>query len=189
MPRKAAPTRYPPPPRAGFNEAGAVMPRKVRRNFARAPVPGLASMRPGLLCPGRAADAIAAAWRTWASMRPGLLCPGRADQLVLFGRSQRRASMRPGLLCPGREGAAAAGAAAMSGFNEAGAVMPRKVASKLGRTLKSVASMRPGLLCPGRQCRRRAWPAARGGFNEAGAVMPRKAENTHWRVGMPTSLQ
>ena len=40
-------------PRASFNEAGAVMPRK-----ARAPPPPVrpasqASMRPGLLCPGK----------------------------------------------------------------------------------------------------------------------------------------
>ena len=37
-----------------FNEAGAVMPRKGRHDKAPARPESWASMRPGLLCPGRA---------------------------------------------------------------------------------------------------------------------------------------
>ena len=38
---------------ASFNEAGAVMPRKARLEGAGALVVVDASMRPGLLCPGK----------------------------------------------------------------------------------------------------------------------------------------
>ena len=37
-----------------------------------------------------------------ASMRPGLLCPGKDPQLRTKGDGGRAASMRPGLLCPGK---------------------------------------------------------------------------------------
>ena len=45
----------------------------------------------------------------------------------------------------------AAPPAARSGFNEAGAVMPRKLHRLAGDVGSLVASMRPGLLCPGRR--------------------------------------
>ena len=40
------------------------------------------------------------------------------------------ASMRPGLLCPGRGRVAGSRTRKLAGFNEAGAVMPRKSASR-----------------------------------------------------------
>ena len=53
MPRKGggAPTRA--RPRRGFNEAGAFMPRKEPKRIGGTVHDRLASMRPGLLCPGR----------------------------------------------------------------------------------------------------------------------------------------
>ena len=59
--------------------------------------------------------------------------------------------MRPGLLCPGKGPFTPPQPGPLAGFNEAGAVMPRKRK---------------------RKARRRTANAA--GFNEAGAVMPRK---------------
>ena len=53
MPRKRRPRAHRHARRRGFNEAGAVMPRKAvqaHRDLSDA----YASMRPGLLCPGRA---------------------------------------------------------------------------------------------------------------------------------------
>ena len=44
-------------------------------------------------------------------------------------------------------------------FNEAGAVMPRKLSQLSLRLLGPGASMRPGLLCPG------SWPASAGGWS------------------------
>ena len=76
MPRKGAIARAGPQVVGGFNEAGAVMPRK-----------------PGTRRKGHEQDE--------ASMRPGLLCPGRTSIPIALQRSTR--------------------------FNEAGAVMPRKV--------------------------------------------------------------
>ena len=86
---------------ARFNEAGAVMPRKVPSSTRSLTSPEIASMRPGLLCPGKK--------RRYSAMG---------------GRSS--ASMRPGLLCPGKYPVPCALRFAPGGFNEAGAVMPRK---------------------------------------------------------------
>ena len=174
----------------GFNEAGAVMPRKVASSSRSVGLSASASMRPGLLCPGRE-DARAVVVRAGAaSMRPGLLCPGRhhrpgapqsagagfneagavmprkARRAWRTGTGQGRASMRPGLLCPGR---------------------PEIVASHGER--RRPASMRPGLLCPGRASCRPAWTPARGRFNEAGAVMPRKAVMPFVEANETSSLQ
>ena len=101
MPRKAPPQRIWILSLAGFNEAGAVMPRKGHRRPGAVRPSGAASMRPGQLCPGRGAAALAARRQAAASMRPGQLCPGR-------GLGQGR------------------GLGVVIRFNEAGAVMPRK---------------------------------------------------------------
>ena len=64
--------------RQGFNEAGAVMPRKARYLRKGAEGVDTASMRPGQLCPGKQ-EALARVGRLLrASMRPGQLCPGKA---------------------------------------------------------------------------------------------------------------
>ena len=59
-------------------------------------------------------------------MRPGLLCPGKP-----YGRGCNFAgpcaSMRPGLLCPGKRAPQKGRKPPLFRFNEAGAVMPRKV--------------------------------------------------------------
>ena len=56
---------------------------------------------------------------------------------------------------PGFEGAKA------NGFNEAGAVMPRKSLRQGGqRTPGASASMRPGLLCPGKAKAPAGFPGA-----------------------------
>ena len=60
----------------------------------------LASMRPGLLCPGSPAMVAFVDDLVAASMRPGLLCPGSNLKGVRKG-GRNKASMRPGLLCPG----------------------------------------------------------------------------------------
>ena len=104
-------------------------------------------------------------------MRPGLLCPGSFGQ-VQQPQAPLHASMRPGLLCPGRS-ARPVNRHQGHGFNEAGAVMPRKRDARIPRAYLWRASMRPGLLCPGRG-QRRPQALAPAGFNEAGAVMPRK---------------
>ena len=53
MPRKEVALAAAGAARLGFNEAGAVMPRKVRAPRRRRAVARTASMRPGLLCPGK----------------------------------------------------------------------------------------------------------------------------------------
>ena len=54
MPRKGYTFRFDGFTGPGFNEAGAVMPRKGSRDLVDANIDFTASMRPGLLCPGRA---------------------------------------------------------------------------------------------------------------------------------------
>ena len=145
-----------------FNEAGAFMPRKGG-NRLQVRQPLHASMRPGLLCPGRLASVDAESWNHPCFNEAGAFMPRKAG----VSPSQRRRG---------------------AGFNEAGAFMPRK-ARFLARNNRPrrAASMRPGLLCPGRPPAlppRRRW---RLGFNEAGAFMPRKAHTGHqchgWTLG------
>ena len=130
----------------GFNEAGAVMPRKDAACAYQPRLDG-ASMRPGLLCPGKAreTDRLGISAKV-ASMRPGLLCPGKPAGEP--GDWQPvSASMRPGLLCPGKQFVVKTGDDRLLSFNEAGAVMPRKVASSSFENRGICpASMRPGLL-------------------------------------------
>ena len=109
----------------GFNEAGAVMPRKARVQRRPAGRRAGASMRPGLLCPGKLLFVFVWPPVLAASMRPGLLCPGKAVEEVRNNESME-ASMRPGLLCPGKHSAHRRRRRPCAGFNEAGAVMPRK---------------------------------------------------------------
>ena len=64
-----------------FNEAGAVMPRKgVTGHDGLSVLLSYASMRPGLLCPGKGEDRAVGGDLALASMRPGLLCPGKASR-------------------------------------------------------------------------------------------------------------
>ena len=51
-PGNSRPRAHPPPQNVRFNEAGAFLPRKPRRNFHGQPIPVRASMRPGHFCPG-----------------------------------------------------------------------------------------------------------------------------------------
>ena len=108
----------------GFNEAGAVMPRKCAAYVWAARKAQQASMRPGLLCPGRM---IRAAWH---------ICHRRFNEAGAVMPRKRRHFLqrRPG----------------SRGFNEAGAVMPRKLLDRPPLGAARGASMRPGLLCPGR---------------------------------------
>ena len=132
-----------------FNEAGAIRPRKVRGPHGASHT-RLASMRPGRLGPGRRRAVDDATFSHLASMRPGRLGPGRLglhQVLTIHGL----ASMRPGRLGPGRFNTLAMFCDFGSGFNEAGAIRPRK---------------------GGRGQPRQAQPAL--GFNEAGAIRPRK---------------
>ena len=76
--------------------------------------------------------------------------PRKARRRPAGGDTRAQASMRPGLLCPGKRSPLAHRGPAQPGFNEAGAVMPRK-----GDVTEGYAA---------------DWT----GFNEAGAVMPRK---------------
>ena len=158
----------------GFNEAGAFMPRKAASAVSRSRRRICASMRPGLLCPGRrAAICRGTSDEGDASMRPGLLCPGRLA-VVPVCAGDSLASMRPGLLCPGswigdRYTRGGGGCFNEAGafmprkdhgaipwphlakcFNEAGAFMPRKGSLSARERSTFLASMRPGLLCPGR---------------------------------------
>ena len=68
-------------------------------------------------------------------MRPGQLCPGRGEVLDL-SMMLERASMRPGQLCPGRHEGPRHLRSPHRGFNEAGAVMPRK-GPKMAETEKA----------------------------------------------------
>ena len=61
-----------------------------------------------------------------ASMRPGLLCPGKGTMWSRLQALRPAASMRPGLLCPGKVEQATKPPPDRPSFNEAGAVMPRK---------------------------------------------------------------
>ena len=75
--------------------------------------------------------------------------PRKSPDIQVAHAVAHDASMRPGLLCPGRPSIRRPWATG-SGFNEAGAVMPRKPVTAA-----------------------RCW-ARPPRFNEAGAVMPRK---------------
>ncbi len=155
-----------------FNEAGAFMPRKVASNHNGLAAIGVASMRPGLLCPGRSPCRRGWWRRRRASMRPGLLCPGRLFT-KLTEDPEGAASMRPGLLCPGRDAEMQKRLGLSDSFNEAGAFMPRKVASNHnGLAAIGVASMRPGLLCPGRSPCRRGWWRRRRASMRPGLLCP-----------------
>ena len=101
MPRKESASFRCSSGRAGFNEAGAVMPRKGAdlRNFERRRV--LASMRPGLLCPGKRAAANARRGYCFGFNEAGAVMPRKGRRNRNRG-ADRRASMRPGLLCPGK---------------------------------------------------------------------------------------
>ena len=81
--------------------------------------------------------------------------------------------MRPGLLCPGRPWSAFP-TPWKTRFNEAGAVMPRKlmgcILAYLCRPCFNEAGAVMPRKIPSRAC---SIPTARS-FNEAGAVMPRK---------------
>ncbi len=110
-----------------FNEARAVEPGKTAVAEQDVVAARRASMRPGLLGPGRPAcrgrstsrrcsfnEALAvgpgktpkvrrpAAGALQASMRPGLLGPGRRGHITSLRVGVGVASMRPGLLGPGR---------------------------------------------------------------------------------------
>ena len=103
------------------------MPRKVARAVAVGTVAD-ASMRPGLLCPGRRAAAMGSSCVMGSFNEAGAVMPRKGAGGG--GGLPRRpgASMRPGLLCPGRWGGQVMIIAWLLGFNEAGAVMPRKMA-------------------------------------------------------------
>ena len=103
MPRKGRHRCWPSPASPRFNEAGAVMPRKERVDVAGLRIVHQASMRPGLLCPGK----------------PAPRCRDTSG-LVRFNEA--------GAVMPRKGGAGQHWPGAADGFNEAGAVMPRKAA-------------------------------------------------------------
>ena len=107
-------------------------------------------------------------------MRPGLLCPGRAAQAAQAARREGLASMRPGLLCPGRNNILGALEDNIQGFNEAGAVMPRKARSLCIGGGRGRRFNEAGAVMPRKGPLRSAGVSRSAGFNEAGAVMPRK---------------
>ena len=82
-------------------------------------------MRPGLLCPGKAADHLRAERTDERFNEAGAVMPRKAYS-AMFGKITAGASMRPGLLCPGKAVDIANKVLDAGGFNEAGAVMPRK---------------------------------------------------------------
>ena len=150
------------------------MPRKGSGELYDAAGGQIASMRPGLLCPGRAAHFERLLdQRMLASMRPGLLCPGRGPPPAPQRRG-RGASMRPGLLCPGRGPLRAMPGGRKTASMRPGLLCPGRRGCPPCPRDGRVASMRPGLLCPGRVAAWMRIPIGSSGFNEAGAVMPRK---------------
>ena len=101
MPRKAA---RPLPPRAAaksFNEAGAVMPRKDGRTESMDRLNWQASMRPGLLCPGKVRQQNRRRKGAQRFNEAGAVMP-RKDCVGKVPMAAEAASMRPGLLCPGK---------------------------------------------------------------------------------------
>ena len=58
------------------------MPRKGPAPRSVSSFDASASMRPGLLCPGKGPPRLEEIVRPAASMRPGLLCPGKERRLV-----------------------------------------------------------------------------------------------------------
>ena len=86
-----------------------------------------------------------------ASMRPGLLCPGKGSPTGTACSPSRCFNEAGAVMPRKRPATSASGADSWAGFNEAGAVMPRKsylVQRADGKYAQ--ASMRPGLLCPGK---------------------------------------
>ena len=61
-----------------------------------------------------------------------------------------------------------------SGFNEAGACLPRKHILAKIHSMAGQASMRPGHVCPGNAPARPRRQRRQSRFNEAGACLPRK---------------
>ena len=82
--------------------------------------------------------------------------------------------MRPGRLNPGKRKHRSFTHHHSYGFNEAGAIKPRKVANYMASKKISKASMRPGRLNPGKRTRTRTHKSGSTSFNEAGAIKPRK---------------
>ena len=111
-----------------------------------------------------------------ASMRPGQLCPGN-PHFPRHGRIVKElASMRPGQLCPGNGGGHGKNGEGLQGFNEAGAIMPRKPPFSTSREdCQGTGFNEAGAIMP-----RKPFPKIRHpwiiriSFNEAGAIMPRK---------------
>ena len=65
----------------------------------------------------------------------------------------RRRFNEAGAVMPRKVAIAMAACEVPHGFNEAGAVMPRKGPPALATPPEAEASMRPGLLCPGSEVR------------------------------------
>ena len=83
--------------------------------------------------------------------------------------------MRPGQRCPGGPASRALLGRGRSGFNEAGAALPRRSHPGPWSMSRSTnASMRPGQRCPGGFDGRPAGNGSATCFNEAGAALPRR---------------
>ena len=176
MPRKAPMPKPPDCIVRSFNEAGAVMPRKAAYLFRREDALALASMRPGLLCPGKdghlADHAIdGSGFNEAGAVMPRKVGVGAGAHRQLFHRFNEAGAVMP------RKGARPPTLPGRSGrFNEAGAVMPRKDGAQRRRRVRQVrASMRPGLLCPGKIEALRAWLARPPASMRPGLLCPGKA--------------
>ena len=92
-------------------------------------------------------DAVTAA--LLASMRPGLLCPGKQHRTHCAAALARRFN-EAGAVMPRKGPPMRWSFFRAPCFNEAGAVMPRKAVQRFQQGRRIGASMRPGLLCPGK---------------------------------------
>ena len=97
--------------------------------------------------------------------------------------------MRPGQLCPGRDDQRLVARQIAPGFNEAGAVMPRKGRLRSGSTPTWNGFNEAGAVMPRKGGKPASKPYGRAGFNEAGAVMPRKAPEFMARLEEIRALQ
>jgi len=126
-PRKTRPALTTPWTRlCGFNEAGAIKPRKTNVSDDEYKTDVYASMRPGQSSPGKLRCPAIHGQSRMASMRPGQSSPGKLVLLLAICLLRRHASMRPGQSSPGKRPQWTAIPGGCKGFNEAGAIKPRK---------------------------------------------------------------
>ena len=112
---------------ASFNEAGALLPRKMLCVARKKRAP-LRFNEAGALLPRKIGAPVSQRLDCSASFNEaGALLPRKITARLQIGNRDLAASMRPGHCCPGKLRGGAASNCYPTCFNEAGALLPRKI--------------------------------------------------------------